>query len=141
MVIVVWYIFSLRNSSLVTITTSKPVSDIALVAAILTVGIAVSRKHLFTMRAFILIHRFSIYFIQVCIPPFVSASVRTELLYLSAGVLLYFYTTALTKTFVCAFYLVCHCPAKSVSATVCFDGILRQSHLLCDFLISQSCSS
>ena len=139
MVIVVWYIFSLRNSSLVTITTSKPVSDIALVAAILTVGIAIGCESLFAVWTLIFVYRFSIYFIQVCIPPFISASVRTELLYLSAGVLLYFYTTALTETFVCAFYLVCHCPTKSVSATICLYRVLRQLHLLCYFFVPKAC--
>ena len=57
---------------------------IALVAAILSVAVAIYLKLLTAVRAFIFIDGFSLHPVKMCIPPFIPASITAESFFLPA---------------------------------------------------------
>lgn len=69
-------------------TAFEPVGDVALMAAILSAPITVDVELLTTVRASEIIDRFSLYLVEMAVPPLVAALVTTEAFFLPFGYLL-----------------------------------------------------
>jgi hypothetical protein len=80
--IVTWYISSRWNWSFVMSVTPKPGLDVAGVAAVLPIAIAIGHKGLPALRAGVFIEGFSVNLILVRVPPLHAAGIGAELLFL-----------------------------------------------------------
>lgn len=83
MLMVVWYSFSFRNSSLRMAATSlETVGDVAGVAAVFSSLIPVNVELLTAVQAFEMIDRFSLHLVEMAVPPGVAAFVTAKAFFL-----------------------------------------------------------
>jgi hypothetical protein len=83
MLMVAWYIFSFRNSSLrIAATSLETVSDVAGVAAVFSPLIPVNMELLTAVQAFEMIDRLSLHLVEMAVPPGVAAFVTAKAFFL-----------------------------------------------------------
>ena len=97
---------------------------ITLVAAILSVAVAIYFKLLTAVRTFIYIDGFSLYLIKMCIPPFIPTGITAKSLFLSTFHLHHFFSAALADRTVCNRHIGFLNASEVIPPAERFNGIL-----------------